>query len=153
MRGPLICLACLLLGAAATASAQQPTYWSAERVRAALLKPPPKLIVPTREPNFRVNIQERRPFDDLFEVRLWDTPAIGPGPSSTLAPIEGVPHSTPALVQYTVDPGNFAKSAAKTVRDKSVRSQVDRAVAQYCAAQPDAGSSIPLCWSTSATSR
>jgi hypothetical protein len=145
------CLACLLLGA--TASAQQPTYWSAERVRAALLKPPPKLIVETREPNFRVHVQERRPFDDLFEVRLWETPAVVPAPRSTLAPIEGVPHSTPALVQYTVDPGNFAKSAAKTVREKSVRSQVDRAVAQYCAAQPDAGSSIPLCWSTSATNR
>jgi hypothetical protein len=96
-------------------------------------------------------VQERRPFDDLFEIPLWETPAVAPQPPSLLAPIEGVPRSTPALIQTTMDPTRFARSTVKKAREKSSRTQVERAIAQYCAAQPDAGSSIPVCWSSTAT--
>jgi hypothetical protein len=144
-------LACLLAVAAAVPASAQTTYLSVERVRAALLKPPPRLVVENRQPDFRIHVQERRPFEDLFEVPLWQTPVIASQPASLLAPIEGVPHSTPALIQTTMDPTRFARSAAKSVREKSTRTQVERAIAQYCAAQPDAGSSISLCWSSTAT--
>jgi hypothetical protein len=145
-------LGCLLAAALAVpASAQQPAYLSIERVRAALLKPPPRLIVENRQPDFRIHVEERRPFDDLFEIPLWETPVLVQQPPSLLAPIEGVPHATPALIQTTMDPTRFARSAAKSAREKSTRTQVERAIAQYCAAQPDAGASIPLCWSSTAT--
>ena len=135
-----------------TLSAQQlPTYLSIERVRAALLKPTPKLVVEDRPADFRVRIEERRPFDDLFDIPLWQTPVLVRQAPSMLAPIEGTPHPSPALIQSTVDPTRFARSATKKVREKSTRTQIERAIAQYCAAQPDAGSSISLCWSSTAT--
>ena len=142
----------MIAAAARPAVAQQlPTYLSVERVRAALLKPPPRFIVERRQADFRVHIEERRPFEDLFDVPIWETPVLVRQAPSLLAPIEGVPHATPALIQVSVDPTRFAKSAAKSARDRNTRTQVERAIVQYCAAQPDAGSSIPLCWSTSAT--
>jgi hypothetical protein len=135
--------------ATAAASAQQPSYMSVEKVRAALLKPPPKLNVEYRQPDFKIRIQERRPLDDLFDVPLWDTPAVVRQPASTLAHIEGTPGNTPALIQTTVDPGSLAQSAAKTARARIARTQTERAIAEYCAAQPDAGLSVPLCWASS----
>jgi hypothetical protein len=144
-------LGCLLAVAMAVPASAQQTYLSIERVRAALLKPAPRLVVENRQPDFRIHVQERSPFDDLFEIPLWQTPVVVSQPASLLAPIEGVPHATPALIQTTMDPTHFAKSAAKSARAKSTRTQVERAIAQYCAAQPDAGSSIPLCWSSTAT--
>lgn len=133
----------------AAASAQQPSYMSVEKVRAALLKPPPKLNVEYRQPDFRIQIQERRPLDDLFDMPLWDTPAPVRQPASTLAHIEGTPGNTPALVQMTVHPGGLIQSAANSARTRITRTQTERAIAQYCAAQPDAGLSIPLCWASS----
>lgn len=143
----------MVAAAARPALAQQPpTYLSVERVRAALLRPPPKfVVVDRRQADFRVHIEERRPFEDLFDVPIWETPVLARQPPSLLAPIEGVPHATPALFQVSVDPTRIAKSAAKSARDRNTRTQVERAIVQYCAAQPDAGSSIPLCWSTTAT--
>ena len=70
-------------------------------------------------------MEERRPFDDLFEIPIWETPVVVAQPKSLLAPIEGVPHATPALIQTTVDPTRFARSAAKKAREKSTRSQVE----------------------------
>jgi hypothetical protein len=144
-------LGCLLAAAMAVPASAQQTYLSVERVRAALLKPPPRIVVENRQPDFRIHVEERRPFDDLFEVPLWDTAVLVPQAPSLLAPIEGVPHATPALIQTTMDPTRFARSASKRAREKSTRTQVERAIAQYCAAQPDAGSSISLCWSSTAT--
>jgi hypothetical protein len=144
-------LACLLAVATAVPASAQQAYLSIERVRAALLKPAPRLVIENRQPDFRIHVQERRPFDDLFEIPIWETPLVVAQPKSLLAPIEGVPHATPALIQTTMDPTRFARSAAKSAREKSTRTQVERAIAQYCAAQPDAGSSISLCWSSTAT--
>lgn len=140
-------IACLLIAVAAqTASAQQSALVSLDRVRAALLKPPSKLYVEYRQPDFSIRIQERRPLDDLFEIPLWDTPPVMRTTPSTLAHIEGTPGPTPALIQTTVDPGGLARSATNKAKAHATRSQMDRAIAKYCAAQPDAGSSIPLCW-------
>jgi len=144
-------LGCLLAAAMTVPASAQQTYLNVERVRAALLKPAPRIVVENRQPDFRIHVEERRPFDDLFEVPLWETPVVVSQPPSLLAPIEGVPHATPALIQTTVDPGHFAQSATRRAREKSTRTQVERAIAQYCAAQPDAGSSISLCWSSTAT--
>jgi hypothetical protein len=151
MRRHALRVACLLIAAAPQTLSAQQSYVSLERIRAALLKPAPRLIVENRQPDFKIHVQERRPFDDLFEIPLWETPVVVSQPASLLAPIEGVPHATPALIQTTMDPTRFARSAAKSAREKSTRTQVERAIVQYCAAQPDAGSSIPLCWSSTAT--
>ena len=154
MRRSATCIVVSLLVVAATAalSAQQMTVpVSLERVRAALLKPQSKLYREYRQPDFSIHIQERRPLDDLFEIPLWETPILVRQQPSMLAPIEGVPHATPALIQSSVDPTRLTRSAARSVRERNTRTQVERAIAQYCTAQPDAGASIPLCWSITAT--
>jgi hypothetical protein len=143
-------LACLaIVVCSAVTSAQQPNIVSIQRIRAALLKPPPKLIPVYRQPDFSVHIRERGPFDDLFEVPLWDTPPTFTMAPSMLAPIEGVPKSTPALFQIGVDPGGLVRSATKKAQARSARAQTERAIVQYCGAQPDRGLSIPLCWAYS----
>lgn len=140
-------LAVALAGAAVTpASAQQTVPVSFERVRAALQKPAPKLTVENRRPDFSIHIQERRPLDDLFEIPLWDTPPVTRQAPSTLAHIEGTPGNTPPLFVTSIDPGGLARSAKKYLQDRTARVQTERAIAKYCSAQPDAGSSIPLCW-------
>jgi hypothetical protein len=63
-----------------------------------------------------------------------------------LAHIEGTPGNTPPLFVTSVDPGGLARSAKKHLQDRSARTQTERAITKYCSAQPDAGSSIPLCW-------
>jgi len=148
MRRSGICvLAATLIGAATTpASAQQTVPVSVERVRAALQKPSPKLTFEHRQPDSSIHIQERRPLDDLFDIPLWDTPAITRQAPSMLAHIEGTPGNTPPLFVTSVDPGGLARSAKKHLQDRSARSQTERAITKYCSAQPDAGSSIPLCW-------
>ena len=135
----------LIVAAAAQASAQTVPV-SVERVRAALQKPSPKLIFEYRQPDFSIHIQERRPLDDLFDIPLWDTPHVTRPAPSTLAPIEGTPGTTPALFQTSVDPGGLARSTKKRLQDRTARTQMERSIARYCSAQPDAGSSIPLCW-------
>jgi hypothetical protein len=145
-------LAALLIGvgAATTASAQQTVPVSLERVRAALQKPSPRFTVENRQPDFSIHIQERRPTDDLFDIPLWDTPAVTRQAPSTLAHIEGTPGNTPPLFVMSVDPGGLAKSARKYLQERTARTQTERAIAKYCSAQPDAGSSIPLCWAYAA---
>jgi hypothetical protein len=144
-------IATLFLFAATPAFAQQqPSFLSVEKVRAALLKPPSKWVFEYRQPDFRVHIQDRRPLDDVFDVPLWDTPKIGHTPApSNLAHIEGTPGNSPPLFSMSVDPGGFAHSATKAAKAKAVRTETERAIEQYCTAQPDAGSSIPLCWAAS----
>ena len=143
--------ACLFVAAAAVPASAQTPWVSVERVRAALLRPATKLVLEYRQPDFTIHIQEQR-LDDVFDTPLWDTPAIaGPRPSM-LAHIEGTPGSTPPLVQVNVNPSNLARTAMRTVKARAVRTQTERAITRFCAGQPDAGASIPLCWSYSSTS-
>jgi hypothetical protein len=131
---------------ASTASAQQTVQVDVERVRAALQKPASKLMFEYRQPDFSIHIQERRPLDDVFDTPLWDTPPVSRPAPSTLAHIEGTPGNTPPLFVASIDPGGVAKSAKKKLQDRTARTQTEKAIARYCSAQPDAGSSIPLCW-------
>jgi hypothetical protein len=148
VRWSAICaLAATLIGAATTpASAQQTVPVSVDRVRTALQKPSPKLTFEYRQPDFSIHIQERRPLDDLFDIPLWDTPPVVRQTPSMLAHIEGTPGNTPPLITTSIDPGGLAQSAKKRLQDRTARSQTERAITKYCSAQPDAGSSIPLCW-------
>ena len=147
-----ICLACALVAAATgTASAQQSTYVNVEKIRAALLRPPSNVTFEYRQPDFSIHIQERRPLDDVFDAPLWETGPVARSTPAPLAHIEGTPGNTPALVQASVDPTGFARSARKTAQARATRTQTQRAISQYCAAQPDAGLSIPLCWAYSST--
>jgi len=106
-----------------------------ERVRAALEKPSSKLMMPEVKPDFKVRIEERRPLQEIFDTPPWQLPPIGWRP--------------PAIgfdLMSLVMKGARGVAEAKRGHDLHVaRDEVQRAVAEYCAAQPNAGE-IQMCW-------
>jgi hypothetical protein len=110
-----------------------------ERVRAALEKPSSKLTMPEVKPDFKVRIEERRPLQEIFDTPPWQLPPIGWRPPA-------VGFDLMSLVMK----GARGVAEAKRGHDLHVaRDEVQRAVAEYCAAQPNAGE-IQMCWSSPA---
>jgi hypothetical protein len=111
-----------------TAAAQDQTApaESIDRVRAALAKPPSRLTLQVRTPDFTVRIEKRRPMADIFDVPLWATDPVGWQP-----PAYGF--DLLSLFRYV------AKSAADAKRGHDVRlarEEVQRSIADYCASLP-----------------
>jgi hypothetical protein len=141
MRGMTLALA-MILGAAAAPRAQEPAPdRSLDRMRAVLQKPPLKLTPPETEANFKIHIEAIHPLHEVFDKPLWQLDPIGWQPP-------GIGFNLLTLVQYAVN----AASDAKRARDvRLAREDVQRAIADYCAAQPNANT-IQIC-STSPASR
>src|SRR5439155_12874066 len=92
-KAPIVSLASLVVASAIAASSGQPPVTrddrsyaaivSLDRVRAALDKPPSKLTLPEKQPDFSVDIRERKHFDQMV-LPLLDF-KVGPGfPQSAL---------------------------------------------------------------------
>jgi len=127
----LVCL--VIAGAVASPSAQQPTG-SVERVRAALERPAPRLMLTDRKPDFTLHIEARHPLHDVFESPPWALPHVGWRPPP-------VGFDLLSVVRYV------AKSVADAKRghdERLARDEVQRAIMDYCAAQP-AGAGIQIC--------
>jgi hypothetical protein len=150
----MACLAGVFIAAAASAYAQETDAAdSLQRMRAALTKPASRLTLTERPPDFTVHIEERRPLQDIFEVPPWvsPTPYFGGFTRPALfAPIEGVRGggSSPAgtiggdMLQPAMA---LAKGAARALRTRNARREVQRTLADYCAAQPNFGAAVPVC--------
>ncbi len=113
---------------------------SVDHVRAGLEKPKPKLTLPDIKPDFKVQIEERRPLQEIFDVPPWvldphgwqptgpvmksafGTPMVG---FDLLSLFRGGP--LPAYIPYTPD------------------AQTQKAIAAYCAAQPADGPRVLIC--------
>jgi hypothetical protein len=150
----IACLACVFIAAAAVARAQEKDPAdSVQRIRSALTKPASRLTLTERPPDFTVHIDERRPLQDIFEVPPWASPTPDFGGftrPALFAPIEGVPggFSSPAgtIGGNMLDPVRaLAKSTARALRVRNARREVQRTLADYCAAQPNFGAAIPVC--------
>jgi len=132
---PAKCIASwLVAGTIVSLSAQEPASGSVDKVRAALERPPSKLTLHDRPPDFTVHIEKRRPMQDIFDVPPWATPAVGWQPP-------GIGFDLMSVVRYV------AKSVADAKRDHDTRlaqEEVQRAIAEYCALQPNAGH-IQIC--------
>jgi len=116
------------LSTIAAASGQEPssTAESVARVRAALTRPPSKLTLKDRPPDFTVHIETRPPMADIFDVPAWATDPVGWQPP-------GVGFDLLSLFR------SVAKSAADAKRGHDLRlarEEVQRSVAAYCAALP-----------------
>jgi hypothetical protein len=110
-----------------------------ERVRAALEKPSSRLTMPEVKPDFKVHIEERRPLQEIFDTPPWQLPPIGWRPPAAGFDLMG-------LVTRA------AKGVAEAKRGHDLhvaRDDVQRAVAEYCAAQPNSGE-IQMCSSSPA---
>jgi hypothetical protein len=128
----------MTFGAAAVPCAQEPAPdQSLERMRAVLRRTPLRLTPVEPEANFKIHIEAIHPMHDIFEKPPWQLDPIGWQPPA-------VGFNLMTLVQY----GITAASNAKRARDERfAREEVRRAIAEYCAAQPNANT-IQICSST-----
>ncbi|HJZ77297.1 MAG TPA: hypothetical protein VKE51_36445 [Vicinamibacterales bacterium] len=124
LRSLVVAVACAAAIARVSAQAQPPTAETLERLRAALAKPPSKLTLKERTPDFTVHIETRRPMADIFDVPPWATDPVGWQPPA-------LGFDLLSLVRYV------AKSAADAKRGHDLRlarEDVQRSIADYCAA-------------------
>lgn len=129
----LVCL--LIAGAIASPSAQQPATGSVARVRAALEKPAPRLMLTDRKPDFTLRIEARHPLHEVFESPPWALPHVGWRPPPVGFDLLSVVRSV-------------AKSVADAKRghdEHLARDEVQRAIEDYCSAQPNAGADLQIC--------
>ena len=104
-------------------------------MRAALEKPAPRLILTDRKPDFTLHIEARHPLHEVFESPPWALPHVGWTPPA-------VGFDLLSIVRYV------AKSVADAKRghdEHLARDEVQRAIVDYCAAQPDAGTDLQIC--------
>jgi hypothetical protein len=120
--------------------AQQPDDAALARIKAALQKPAPKLVVQAPKADFRVNIDAIRPFADMFELPPWVTP---PGdldaPKTNRDPHSGV------IASGGLDPGVVAHSLSRAVRTRQAHKEVIEAITQYCVLHRDEPGAAGIC--------
>jgi hypothetical protein len=159
MRPLAVVLASVLVAAPLAAQAQttpQPPLdlpVSVERIREALSSPGPFLLdALDRQPNFRIEVEERRPtFAEIFGGADFKG---GPVPPGGLYAYEQqrrmFPNSTPPLFSLDAMPivGGLVNAIGDWRRARSAaaaRAEVERAMAEFCAAQPDGGADVVGC--------
>jgi hypothetical protein len=116
----------LRLDADAPRSGQTPDG-SVDRVRAALEKPPSKLTLQDRTPDFSVHIEKRRPMQDIFDIPPWQLEPRGWQPP-------GVGFDLLSVVRYVAKGVSDAKRAHD---ERAAHDEVLNAIADYCAGLPD----------------
>jgi hypothetical protein len=132
----------IVLGTSATALAQTAAPdQSLDRMRAVLQHKPLQLTLPEPEVNFKIHIEAVHPMHEIFDKPPWQLDPIGWQPPA-------IGFNLMTLVDYVVN----AASEAKREHDvRRAREEVQRSIADYCAAQSNANT-IQIC-STSVAAR
>ena len=113
---------------------REPADEQVKRVRAALEKSPSKLTLPEVKPDFKVQIEERRPLQEIFDTPPWQLPPIGWRPPA-------VGFDLMSLLTKAA----HGVAEVKRGHDLHVaRDEVQRAIAAYCLAQPNVAE-IQMC--------
>jgi hypothetical protein len=126
---------------------------SLERIREGLASDRPSILdALERQPNFRVEVQEKRPnFADMFPPGSFDG---GPVPPGGLYAYEQqrmlFPNWTPTLFSFDALPlfrqlVNAIGDARRARAAAAAREEVERALAEFCAAQPNRGEGVVGC--------
>jgi hypothetical protein len=129
---PFLWAVCALIGA------QAPDDASLARIKAALQKPAPTLVINLPHADFRVNVEAVRPFADIFERPPWVTP-----PQEFAAPKIGGDGRVAQLGGF--DPGVVGHSISRAIRTRRAHKEVIEAIAQYCAAHRDEPGASGIC--------
>ena len=126
---------------------------SLEHIREGLASNAPSILdALDRQPTFRVEVKEHRPnFMEMFPPGSFDG---GPVPPGGLYAYEQqrrlFPNSTPAL--FTIDVLPVFRTLVNAIGDArranaatAARAEVQRAMAEFCAAQPNGGEGVAGC--------
>ena len=138
MRATLFALAtAMILGAAAPRAQEPAPDQSLNRMKSVLEKQPLRLALPESQATFKVEIKAMHPMHDIFDKVAWATDPVGWQPP-------GVGLDLAFVFRYMAN--------VKRAHDvRNARADVQRAIDDYCAVQPNANT-IQIC-STSAAIR
>ncbi len=126
-----------LIGAQAAAA---PDAASLARIKAALQRPAPRLIVEVPKADYRVNVDAILPFADLFALPPWITP-----PSSLDAPkTRRDPHDA-TVASVSVDPYAVGRAIANAFRSSRAHAEVMEAITEYCRLHRDEPGAAGIC--------
>jgi hypothetical protein len=141
MKSPAFALTSVMLAVAfAAPRAQEPAPdQSLDRMRSVLAHPPLRLTLPESEPNFKIHIEAIHPMHDIFEKPPWQLPPIywhvpAMGPSTAFG----------SIPMFSVDLLPIAAAIKRGHDQRAARAEVQREIASYCAAQPNA-QTIQIC--------
>jgi hypothetical protein len=157
------------------AAAAAPLPVSLDRIREALARAPAKPLLSglERQPDFKIQIEERRTIEQILEKLDFKT---GPAPPGGIYGYEQQqrlfnPVDRPLMQPYAAFSGGelltiaienlvlkylggrvlHAVSTAERERaEEAARAEVARAIAAYCAAQPVGGAALKICTNTGA---
>jgi hypothetical protein len=133
MRSAALAVAALLSCAPAVHAQEPAPDQSLDRMKAVLQHKPLKLTPVEPEATFKIEIHAIHPMHDIFEKPPWQLPPIywhvpAMGPSTAFG---SIPMMSVDLLQIA--------AAVKRGRDeRAARAEVQREIASYCAAQPNA---------------
>ena len=120
---------------------------SMARVRTALQKPPSKLTLADRPPDFTVSIWERQRITRLMTPILDFK--VGPGvPQTALfsaSPFGSQPVFSVDLLSMAFAAATAVNAARKVQARRAAIEDVKQTIAAYCAAQPNGGAGIAIC--------
>jgi hypothetical protein len=127
---------------------------SLDRIREALAEPqkPSLLDALDRQAHFRVEVEEKRPtFAPIFSPDAFKGGPVPPGGLYAYEQQQRLfPNSTPALVSFDTLPvfrdllGAF-REARRARAAAAAREEVERSMAEFCAAQPNGGKGVVGC--------
>jgi hypothetical protein len=128
MKAAACALAGMMTLGPARAHAQEPAPdKSLDRMHSVLAHVPLRITLPDVEANFKVHIEAVHPMHDIFETVPWATEKVGWQPPS-------LGFDLLSVFRY------MGKAAADAKREHDVRNardEVQRAIDDYCAAQPN----------------
>lgn len=130
----------IIAGAAASPRGQTPAAdRTLDRMRSVLQKSPLRMTLAEPEATFKIEIHAIHPMHDIFEKPPWQLPPIlwripAMGPSTAFG----------SIPMMSVDLLSIGRRAKHANDGRAARRQVERAIADYCAAQPDANT-IQIC--------
>jgi hypothetical protein len=129
------------------------TIFSIDRIRAALEIPQSELLM-RREitPDFVVNIRERERFEKLMKPLDFRSGPVPPGGLYAYEQLQrsGIGMAQPLFLFDLMTVAHGINKAMYAARSAAARRTVERAIAEYCAAQPNGGAGIQLCMNSPA---
>ena len=131
----------MLIGSAGLVCAQPlPDAASLDRIREKLLKPP-ALVLDLPRADFTVHIEQRRPLQDIFDRPPW----VSPPPEFPAPPGSNRSGRDSTVVGIGFDWRAAAEAVSRAVRTHQARSEVERAIADYCIAHRDEPGADAIC--------
>jgi hypothetical protein len=119
---------------------------SIPRVREKLKEKPPTISAPRPKADFSIQIEARRPLQEMFYVPPWATSPLAQAPICPPRGASYLPSSNcGAQAGFGFDPGSLIGSARRAFNRRVARDEVRRTIIEYCAAQPNGGAGIKIC--------